>query len=143
LDKFTRLGRIGRKNERTTVEGWLDDYDVKPRATERAIGNLSGGNQQKSVVGKWLEKAPRILVLDEPTQGVDVGARADIYRLVEGAAAGGAAVLLIDTDIDELVNRADRVFVLVDGAVVGELSGSALTRERVLELTQGLEHVSE
>ena len=94
------------------------------------VATLSGGNQQKVVIGKWLELAPRVLLLDEPTRGVDVGAKAEIYALIEELTAQGHAVVLASSDLPEVVRLADRVLVLREGKLAGELAGAAITPAR-------------
>ena len=96
---------------------------------------LSGGNQQKVVIGKWLMRSPRLLILDEPSRGVDVGARAEIHRLIRALAHQGTAVLVISSDTEELPGLCDRALVMVEGRVHGELVGRAVTREALLELS--------
>ena len=98
---------------------------MRPRNTEFNMAQLSGGNQQKVVMARWLRKEPKVLLLDEPTQGVDVGAKADIHRLIDEAATAGTAVLVISTDHEELVRLCHRVLVLRKGRVVDEILGSA------------------
>ena len=98
---------------------------------------LSGGNQQKLVIGKWLAAGPRVLLLDEPTRGVDVGARAEVYRLIRQLAAGGMATLLISSDLPELISMSDRVLVMHQGTIAGELSREEATEEKILTLAFG------
>jgi ribose transport system ATP-binding protein len=105
----------------------LRNYAVQPPDPRRPIGTLSGGNQQKAVLGKWLQLAPRIVLLSEPTQGVDVGARQLIFRMIREAAANGAVVLYASGDWDEVVRLADRVVVIADGRVSATLSGADIT----------------
>jgi ribose transport system ATP-binding protein len=138
LPGFSRAGRIVRKRERQSAAEWMAAYDVRPRDPEKPMSELSGGNQQKAVIAKWMEIDAKVLILDEPTHGVDVAARAEIYRMIQRAAEIGAAILLVDTDIDELIHIADRVIVMSDGAVAGSLQGESLTRTHLLALTQGL-----
>ncbi len=99
------------------------------------VATLSGGNQQKVVLGKWLETAPRVFLLDEPTRGVDVGAREEIYTLLEGLAERGTAILLATSDLTEALRLAHRIFVLRQGRIVGELEGATATQEQIVELS--------
>ena len=101
---------------------------------EAPLSSLSGGNQQKVVVARWLRRNPRLLLLDEPTQGVDVGARAEIYELIHRATSAGAAALLASSDFEELAQICDRVVVLRKGAVVGEVASEELGAERLARL---------
>jgi ABC-type sugar transport system ATPase subunit len=122
-----RFGLIDRDVERTEARRWADTVGLRPRRLETRLANFSGGNQQKVVLAKWLRNSPRVLVLDEPTQGVDVGAKATIYELIQQAAAAGTAVLLSSSDTKELSSVCDRVLVVENGEVLNEFSGRALT----------------
>ena len=103
--------------------------------------NLSGGNQQKVVLAKWLATEPPVLLLDEPTRGIDVGARADIYRLIAEFAAEGLAVLFASSDLPEVVGLAHRVLVCRAGSIVGELTGEEIDEENIMHLALGTEEV--
>jgi ribose transport system ATP-binding protein len=129
-DYFSQLF-LARRPERADVREWMDRLDVRPRAPEREIKNLSGGNQQKAVLAKWLRLDPKVLVLDEPTQGVDVGAKADIHRLIDHAAAEGTGVVVCSTDTEELVRVCSRVIVLLRGRELTQLVGSDISVERI------------
>jgi ribose transport system ATP-binding protein len=133
LDEFFIRGflRLGREHD--TVQRILDEYDVRPPDPERTFSTLSGGNQQKVLLAKWFETQPRVLLLHEPTQGVDVGARAQIFRRIRDAAAAGAAILLATSEYEDLPFLCDRVLVFRGGRVVAELHGAALTTERIVE----------
>ena len=98
---------------------------------------LSGGNQQKVVFARWLAREPRILILDEPTRGIDVGAKLEIYRLIEELAEAGIAILVISSELTELLGLTDRIVVMRAGAIVGELPTAAATEEAVLALAMG------
>ncbi|MFF4209162.1 sugar ABC transporter ATP-binding protein [Streptomyces sp. NPDC001796] len=124
---------IGPPRERTTALSLLDRYGVRPRDTEARIDTLSGGNQQKVMVGRWLGLGRRLLILEEPTAGIDVGAKAAIHRLLDEALAAGAAVLLCSTDFEEVADVCHRALVFARGTVAAELTGAALT---VPELTR-------
>ena len=101
------------------------------------MGTLSGGNQQKVLLGRWLERRSKVLVLIEPTRGVDVGARQDIYRALRDLSAEGVAVLISTSDYEEAVQVADRVYVMAKGAVVADLTGDAVTTTRLLAASGG------
>jgi len=110
-------------------------YGVKAPSSSVPMGSLSGGNQQKVVMARWLRREPRLLLLDEPTQGVDVGARADIYRIVRQATESGSLAIVVASDFEELAAVADRVLVLRHGRIVAEVTGSDLTAQRLSELS--------
>ncbi|MFJ6651405.1 sugar ABC transporter ATP-binding protein [Microbacterium sp. NPDC091313] len=126
------LGSISSRAEKAEAGRWADETDLRPRDTDRPLGLFSGGNQQKIVLAKWLRALPRILLLDEPSQGVDVGASGAIYDLIERAAREGTAVLIASSDTKELAALCDRVLVMREGKVATEVSRDALTEERLL-----------
>ena len=109
------------------------DLAVKTPDIETPVGRLSGGNQQKVVIGRWLLRGPKVLILDEPTRGVDVGARGEIHRLIRDLAAKGMAVLVISSEPDELPDLCDRVLVMAEGRIVRELDGAAVSRNAIIE----------
>lgn len=111
----------------------IRDLAVKTQSIETPVGLLSGGNQQKVVIGRWLLRAPKILILDEPTRGVDIGARADIHRLIRDLASRGMAVLVVSSEPDELPDLCDRVLVMAEGRIVRELTGANITRNAIVE----------
>ncbi|MDF2369462.1 MAG: sugar ABC transporter ATP-binding protein [Rhizobiaceae bacterium] len=117
---------------RDGVEKIVRDLAIKTQSIDMAVGQLSGGNQQKVVIGRWLLRQPKVLILDEPTRGVDVGARAEIHRLVRDLALNGMAVIVISSEPDELPDLADRVLVMADGRIVRELQGDALSRNAIV-----------
>jgi ribose transport system ATP-binding protein len=120
LRPFIRSGILSRKLERADTNAWLELVDVRPRRTEMPIEDLSGGNAQKVVLTRWLRVKPRILILDEPTQGVDVGSKEEIHRYIERAALDGTGVLLVSSESEELARVCDRVLVLVGGRIKKE-----------------------
>ncbi len=127
-----RTGRLRHRHVRTEVTDWVERLDVQPPIIGRRMEKFSGGNQQKAVLARWLRMEPRVLLLDEPTQGVDVGAKAGIYRTISEAAEKGMAVLVTSSDAEELVHICDRVFVLRGGMVAAELTDATLTEDRVV-----------
>jgi len=134
LSRFVSSGllRIGR--EREAAQDLARRVDVRASSIEQLVRNLSGGNQQKVVVAKWLLTRARVFIFDEPTQGIDVGAKAEVYRLIEDLADQGAGIILIASYLPELLALSDRVLVLSRGRITGELSREEATQERVLEL---------
>ncbi|KUO07884.1 sugar ABC transporter ATP-binding protein [Streptomyces sp. DSM 15324] len=118
---------LGPRRERAEAAALVERFAVRPHDTEAPLATLSGGNQQKVVIGRWLSADLRLLILEEPTASVDIGAKAAVHRLLDEALAAGLAVLLISTDFDEVVSVCRRALVLVRGAVTAELSGAALT----------------
>jgi ribose transport system ATP-binding protein len=132
------LGILRRRPERADVRIWLDKLSVKPAGqTEYTMTQLSGGNQQKVIVARWLRQEPDVLILDEPTQGVDVGAKADIHRLIDEAAAQGTGVLVCSTDHEELVRVCDRVVIMRRGRVAEILRGGQISADSITAATIG------
>jgi ribose transport system ATP-binding protein len=133
LGDFFSRGFLNHRRERDVVQQILDDYDVRPRAPRGSLGTLSGGNQQKVQVAKWFRTKPSVLLLHEPTQGVDVGARVQIFERIHDAAGQGKAVLIASSEYADLANLCDRVYVFRDRRIVAELSGQNLTEDRIVE----------
>jgi ribose transport system ATP-binding protein len=131
------LKLVGTSAERRLAEKTLDAFQVRPRDPERPIATLSGGNQQKVVIARWLAVGRRVLVLEEPTTGVDVGAKAEIYRLLDKALAGRLAVLLVSSDFEEVAGLCDRALVFSRGKVVAEVPRAELSVARVTALSSG------
>jgi ribose transport system ATP-binding protein len=131
LGSLSRWGVIDAAAERDAVERMVRMLTIRTDGTDVPAGSLSGGNQQKLVIGKWLMLSPRILLLNDPTRGIDVGTKQEMYRLLRELADAGAAILFYSTDYDELVGCCDRVLVMYDGAIKRELEGAEIT-ERAL-----------
>lgn len=136
------LGFISPARERKLAEGLVKQLDIRPANVAAVGGSLSGGNQQKVVLAKWLATKPSVLVLDQPTSGVDVGSRSQIYEQIQELVDAGAAVLVVTVDLEELVGIADRTLVLYRGKVAAELSGTDVTTDRILEIASGAAAVS-
>jgi ABC-type sugar transport system ATPase subunit len=132
----TRLGLVDEVAERQLAERRIRALRIRGEA-DAPIVTLSGGNQQKVVLGKWLERNPRVFLLDEPTRGVDVGAREEIYSILEDLAAGGMGILFASSDLVEVLRLARRILVLRDGRFVGELDGATATEEAIVQLSTG------
>jgi ABC-type sugar transport system ATPase subunit len=134
LDSLTTMGLISSRKERQLIAELMKNLQVKSAGPGVAAQTLSGGNQQKLVVGKWLASRPRVLILDEPTRGVDVGAKAEVHRLGRRLADQGMATLLISSDLPEVLAMSDRILVMQSGRIAGEVSRAEATQERVLAL---------
>jgi ABC-type sugar transport system ATPase subunit len=130
---------IDRRKERSVAQGHKDGLDIRTPSLHRAVEALSGGTQQKVVVAKWLETQARVLFFDEPTRGIDVGAKAEIFKLMSDQAAKGRAVVLISSYLPELTNMCDRIVVMRDGQTVGELRREEFDDERIMSLASGME----
>jgi ribose transport system ATP-binding protein len=133
-----RFGRLDRRAEGAEVRRWVAEVELRPNDPERALELFSGGNQQKVVMAKWLRNEPEVLLLDEPTQGVDVGAKAQIHELIGAAATRGAGVLVSSSDTKELTVLCDRVLVLREGRIVSELRRGSLSEARLMTESLGI-----
>ena len=133
LRRFVRSWRLVPRLEIGAFKQWVDKLQIHSRSASQEARFLSGGNQQKVVLAKWLELKPRLLILDEPTRGVDVGTKAEIYRLISDLAAQGTAILMISSDLPEVLGMSDRVVVMHDGRVTGEFDRAEATNERVMQ----------
>jgi len=131
IGRHFRKGRIVGREERSRVRDLIAEYHINPPVPSRKFRVLSGGNQQKVVVAKWLSTSPDLVVFDEPVQGVDVGARAEIYQLVNRAAGEGAGVILISSELDQMLQLCTRVLVLRDGHLIADLPGESLNRHEL------------
>ncbi|GAA1304122.1 sugar ABC transporter ATP-binding protein [Saccharothrix xinjiangensis] len=132
LPRLSRFGVVSRARQDRIVNTFIERLRIKVSGPEQKVAELSGGNQQKVLLARWLCTRPKVLLLDEPTRGIDVGAKAEVQALVDELAREGLAVLLISSELEELLDGADRLLVLKDGAVVDELAGDRLTRDDVL-----------
>ncbi len=137
LNILTRLGFIRRGREREVAEGYVEDILIKTPSIEQAVQNLSGGNQQKVVLAKWLFTKSRVLIFDEPTRGIDVGAKTEIYQLMNRLAESGAAIIMISSELPEVLGMSDRILVMHEGRLAGELSRNEATQERIMHLATG------
>jgi ribose transport system ATP-binding protein len=138
LDMLSTGGLVWEERERTTSRDLCDRLKVKTPSIYQVVGLLSGGNQQKVVLGKWLARTPRVLILDEPTRGVDVGARSEIYALMDKLAGEGVAIWMISSDLEEVLGMSDRVLVLHEGRLAGELTRGELSEEAVMKVATGV-----
>jgi ribose transport system ATP-binding protein len=142
LRSYRRRLRISSRRERGDAARAIERFSIRTPGPDALMSSLSGGNQQKVVVARWLKRDPRLLLLDEPTQGVDVAARAEIHRAVRDGVDAGLAVLLVSSDMEELALACDRVLVLRGGRIVGEVGAAELTKDRLTELVYLAEETS-
>ena len=131
LGSLSRAGFIDRAAERRMALEGVARFSVKTSSVDEIAGRLSGGNQQKIVLGKWLANNPKLLILDEPTRGIDVGAKAEIHRLMSQLAAEGVAILMISSELPEVLGMSDRVLVMREGRIVAEFDRADATSEAV------------
>jgi ribose transport system ATP-binding protein len=137
LGRYARHGLVSMAKERVGASAICDQLHIKASSIEIKTANLSGGNQQKVVLAKWLALGPKVLIVDEPTRGIDVGAKAEIYSLLRDLAQAGTAIVMISSDMEEILNMSDRVAVMHEGAITGTLARSACTEERIMTLAVG------
>lgn len=133
------LRRGGREKELVTEK--VGRFQVKAASLASLPGELSGGNQQKLLIARWMGKDTKVLLLDEPTRGIDVGTKSEVYKLVRAAADAGAAVLLVSSEMPELLALSDRIVVMCNGRLSGELSGDDMTQTNILKLATADEAV--
>ncbi|WNM23588.1 sugar ABC transporter ATP-binding protein [Demequina capsici] len=138
LPQLSRFGVVNRKRDKETTEHYVDALRIKTPGLEQAVGNLSGGNQQKVVIARTLAAKSKVLIFDEPTRGIDVGAKQEIYKLISDLAESGKAVILISSEMEELIGLSDRILVLHEGSVTGELQREDFTQNAILELASGI-----
>lgn len=134
LDNFTRFGMINKQKESIAAKAIVDQLRIQTPGVEQKVLNLSGGNQQKVVLGRWLEIKPRILIVDEPTRGIDVGAKLEIYNLLQSLAEQGVAILLISSEMPEILGMSDRILVMHEGKLTGTLGSKEATEEKIMAL---------
>lgn len=137
LKQVSRLGLVHPRRERQLAEAYSRQFRVRSTGVEQLVTALSGGNQQKVVLSKWLATSPSVLILDEPTRGIDVGAKAEVHRIISDLAAGGLAIILISSELPEVLAMADRVVVLHEGHVTGAFTRAEATQERVMLAAAG------
>jgi rhamnose transport system ATP-binding protein len=137
LQQLSRYGRLNFRREQQLAERMIQRLLVKTPSAATIVGQLSGGNQQKVAVARWLATEPKLLILDEPTQGIDVGAKAEIHRLMGDLAARGMAILLISSELPEVLGMSDTIAVMHHGTIVGNLSRAEATQEKIMSLALG------
>jgi ribose transport system ATP-binding protein len=137
LKKYSVFNLINRDRERQVADEQIKSLKIKTPGCEALVLNLSGGNQQKVVIGKWLCMSPRVMILDEPTRGIDVGAKAEIYRLMRELADRGGVILMISSDMEEIMNVSDRVAVMHEGRITGILERADCNEENIMNLAVG------
>jgi L-arabinose transport system ATP-binding protein len=142
LRKITRFRVVQRRRELAIAGDYVRRLRVKTPSLKQPIRKLSGGNQQKVVLARWLATKPKVLILDEPTRGIDVGAKAEIYALIEALAQEGIGILLISSELPEILRLSDRIVCMQNGRITGELAASEANEERVLQLCMALDLTS-
>jgi ribose transport system ATP-binding protein len=137
LNRYATHGLVSASKERAGATAICEQLQVRTSSIETRTANLSGGNQQKVVLAKWLALGPKVLIVDEPTRGIDVGAKAEIYALLRALAEAGVAIVMISSDMEEILNMSDRVAVMHEGAITGTLAREECTEARIMTLAVG------
>lgn len=137
LGRISRMSVVDKARERGIAENYKNDLMIKTPSVNQKIKNLSGGNQQKVIIAKWLAASPDIIIFDEPTRGIDVGAKYEIYKLINQLVEGGKTLLLISSEMEELMGMADRILVLAEGRVSDELERQDFNQERIMASASG------
>jgi putative multiple sugar transport system ATP-binding protein len=140
LDTLSERGVVQRERERAAVDEWVSALRVRTPSIERAVRQLSGGNQQKVVLARWMLANARILLFDEPTRGIDVGAKFEIYSIMAALADEGKCILMISSEMPELLGMCDRIYVMNEGRFVGEFAAAEASQEKIMRaiVKQGL-----
>ena len=133
---FPRL-LIRASTERAVAHEYTEQFNVRMTGVDQLVGALSGGNQQKVVLAKWLASKPTILILDEPTRGIDIGAKVEVHRIISELAASGLGIILISSDLPEVLAMSDRILVLHEGRITAEIPRDRATQERVMFAATG------
>ncbi len=134
LPEISQWGLLNRRQQTDRIQAKIRELNIRPPHLERLVRQFSGGNQQKVVFAKWLLVHADILILDEPTRGVDVATKVEIYQIIRGLADQGRAILLISSEMPEILGMSDRVLVMREGRLVGELAKAQATEEKLLAL---------
>ncbi|MFD6440850.1 sugar ABC transporter ATP-binding protein, partial [Peribacillus sp. NPDC060186] len=137
LKSFAPSGLVKTEDEKKFAEMMIKRLHVKTSSTETVIGNLSGGNQQKVVIAKWIGTSPKVLIMDEPTRGIDVGAKREIYELMNELTERGIAIIMVSSELPEIVGMSDRILVVHEGKIAGEIIKQEATQEKIMALATG------
>ncbi|MBQ9550405.1 MAG: sugar ABC transporter ATP-binding protein [Lachnospiraceae bacterium] len=134
LDQFIKNLRVNHAKESEVTQKYIDMMSTKTPSQQQVIGNLSGGNQQKVLIGRWLATDPQILILDEPTRGIDVGAKAEIYAIMNSLIKQGVSIIMISSEMPEIINMSDRVYVMAEGTIKGCIDHEEISQEAIMKL---------
>ena len=135
------IGVIDASRERALAEKYVAQLGVKAPDIDTLVGTLSGGNQQKVILGRWLNAGPKIFILDEPTRGIDIGAKVEIYRLLDRLAGQGVAIIIISSELPEVIGMSDRILVMSEGAIVSEFARGTASKETIMEFATGARRI--
>ncbi len=134
LKEFIKCIFVDKNKEEEITQTYIDMMSTKTPSSSQLVGKLSGGNQQKIMIGRWLATTPKILILDEPTRGVDVGAKSEIYAIMNRLVKAGMSIIMISSEMPEIINMSDRIYVMCDGKITGCLGHDEVTQEKIMQL---------
>lgn len=137
LGRISQMGVLNKKEEQDLVKKGIEELHIRCFGPQHECNNLSGGNQQKVVFAKWIYTNPKVLILDEPTRGVDIGAKKEIYNIINDLASRGVAVIMVSSELPEVLGMSDRIMVIREGEVRGTLSREEANQENVMILATG------
>ena len=134
LSQFMKFFAVNKKQESSIIDEYIASMSIKTKSKNQFIKFLSGGNQQKVVLAKWLAIKPKVLILDEPTRGVDVGAKSEIYEIIDSLAKSGVAIIIISSELTEVIEMSDRIIVMHEGLIKGQLNKADFSQEKIMYL---------
>lgn len=137
LDQVSTMGSISIRKRNRIVDKFIKSLSIKPPLSKRVINDFSGGNQQKAVIAKWLATNPKIIILDEPTRGVDVGAKTEIYSIIEKLSRSGVGIIFVSSELMEVIGLCDRIIVIHEGKINGEFTREEATQENLVQAASG------
>jgi len=143
LEKLTKGIIINENEEINVAKGYQDSINIKTPSIKQLVGNLSGGNQQKVSVAKWLNVEPKVLLLDEPTRGIDVGAKYEIYTIMNQLVEQGMSIIMISSELLEILGMSDRLYIMSEGSITGELVAGEATEQKVMSMATRVEEVAQ
>ena len=138
LESFMKLIKIDKNKQKELISDSINRLSIKTYSDKQEVSNLSGGNQQKVVIAKWLATKPKVLILDEPTRGIDVGAKAEIYKIMNDLASSGVSIIMISSELPEIINMSDRVYIMHEGEIAGCLEKEEIDQERIISYAVGV-----
>jgi ABC-type sugar transport system ATPase subunit len=138
MDRFSKKGIVQPQGARTDAEEYKEKFEIKTPDVDKLVSQLSGGNQQKVLLSMWISRNPQLLLIDEPTRGIDVGTKETIHRLIRQFAKEGMGVIIVSSDMPELMGASDRIVAMYEGEISGELALNEITEQRIMALTSGM-----
>ena len=138
LDTLSRFQWVLKNREKACIDRYFRELNIRAATHKVAVNTLSGGNQQKVVIAKWLANSPKILILDEPTRGVDVGARYEIYQIMNKLVESGVSIIMVSSELPEVLGMSDRILVMHEGRLTGEFLRAEATQENIMSCATGL-----